>query len=205
MTGSRHSDLPREPGATPRFPCNPASATRGPSEAKLWVAELFERSIHPGAPYTVHLHLNLSEPLENAVFRCVEVTAGMVPAAGALQRLAERVGRGRASRFVMLGEPISAPVADQLGIATQVVPEAELAQIVEAMAQRLAIGPTKSYAATRTLLKAWSFGGVPAADAVMLEVVTDLFNTEDCTRAILNRAEAIDRGVEPPDMVFNNR
>jgi hypothetical protein len=39
----------------------------------------------------------------------------------------------------------------------------------------------------------------------MLEVVTDLFNTEDCTRGFLNRAEAIDRNVEPPDMVFNNR
>ena len=73
----------------------------------------------------------------------------------------------------MLGEPISAPVAGQLGIATQVVPEAELAQTVEAMAQKLAIGPTRPYAATRTLLKAWSSGGVPAGDAVILEVVTD--------------------------------
>ena len=85
------------------------------------------------------------------------------------------------------------------------VPEAELAQTVEVMAQKLAIGPTKSYAATRMLLKAWSSGGVPAADAVMLEVVTDLFNTEDCTRGFLNRAEAIDRGVQPPEMIFNNR
>src|SRR6266849_9283238 len=33
---------------------------------------------------------------EDAVFRCVEVTTGMLPIAGALQRLAERVGRGRA-------------------------------------------------------------------------------------------------------------
>jgi hypothetical protein len=32
------------------------------------------------------------------------------------------------------------------------------------MAQKLAIGPTKSYAATRTLLKAWSSGGVPGKD-----------------------------------------
>jgi enoyl-CoA hydratase/carnithine racemase len=120
----------------------------------------------------------------------------MVPAAGALQRLAERVGRGQASRFVMLGEAISARVAGQLGIATQVVPEAELAQTVEAMAQKLAIGPINSYAATRTLLKAWSSGGIPAADAVMLEVVTDLVSTEDCTRGFLNRVEAIDRGAQ---------
>lgn len=129
----------------------------------------------------------------------------MLPAAGALQRLAERIGRGRASRFVMLGEPISGSVAGQLGIATHVVPEAGLAQTAEALAQKLAIGPTKAYAATRTLLKAWSAGGVPTADAVMLEVTTDLFNTEDCTRGFLNAAEAIDRGVERPDMIFNNR
>lgn len=158
-----------------------------------------------GGGFELALACDFIVATENAVFRCVEVTAGMVPAAGALQRLAERVGRGRASRFAMLGEPISAPVAGELGIATRVVPEAELAQTVEALAQKLAIGPTKSYAATRTLLKAWSSGGVPAADAVMLEVVTDLFNTEDCTRGILTRAEAIDRGVQAPDIVYNNR
>lgn len=78
-----------------------------------------------------------------------------------------------------------------------------LVQLVQDL--RAAIGPTKAYAATRTLLKAWSAGGVPAADAVMLEVTTDLFNTEDCTRGFLNAAEAIDRGVERPDMIFNNR
>jgi hypothetical protein len=58
---------------------------------------------------------------------------------------------------------------------------------------------------TRTLLKAWSFGGVTPADAAMLEVVTDLFSAEDCTRGFLNRAEAIDRGVQAPEIIFNNR
>ena len=129
----------------------------------------------------------------------------MLPIAGGLQRLAERVGRGRASRFAMLGEPIPGSLAGQLGIATHVVREAELAQAVEALAQKLAVGPTKSYTATRTLLKAWSAGGVPAADSVLLDISMDLFNTEDDTRGFLNTAEAIDRDVEPLDLVFNNR
>jgi enoyl-CoA hydratase/carnithine racemase len=129
----------------------------------------------------------------------------MLPIAGALQRLAERVGRGRASRFAMLGEPIPGAMAGQLGIATYVVPEAELAQTADALANKLAVGPTKSYAATRTLLKAWSAGGVPLADAMMLDITTDLFNTEDCTRGFLNTAKAFDREVEPPDMIFNGR
>jgi enoyl-CoA hydratase/carnithine racemase len=58
---------------------------------------------------------------DNAVFRCIEVTTGFIPIAGGLQRLAERVGRSRASRFAMLGEPISGALAGNLGIATHAV------------------------------------------------------------------------------------
>src|SRR5258705_12713095 len=92
---------------------------------------------------------------EDAVFCCVEVTTGMLPIAGALQRLAERTGRARASRWAMLGEPILGTEAGQLGVASHVVPEAEVAATAKVLAQRLATGPTRSYAATRTLLKAW--------------------------------------------------
>jgi hypothetical protein len=76
---------------------------------------------------------------------------------------------------------------------------------LETLAKKLAAGPTKSYAATRTLLKAWSAGGVPAADAVMLDIAMDLFNTDDCTRGFLNTAKAFDLEIEPADMVFNGR
>jgi enoyl-CoA hydratase/carnithine racemase len=158
-----------------------------------------------GGGFELALACDFIVAAEDAVFRCVEVTTGMLPIAGALQRLAERVGRGRASRYSMLGEPIPGSAAGQLGIATQVVPPAQLAQTANALAQKLADGPTKSYAATRTLLKAWSAGGVPAADAMMLDVTMDLFNTEDVTRGFLNTAKAFDRDVEPPDMVFHNR
>jgi enoyl-CoA hydratase/carnithine racemase len=158
-----------------------------------------------GGGFELALACDFIVAAENAVFRCVEVTTGMLPIAGALQRLAERVGRGRASRFSMLGEPIPGALAGQLGIATDVVTEANLAQTVDTLVKKLAVGPTKSYAATRTLLKAWSAGGVPAADAVMLDVTMDLFNTEDVTRGFVNTAKAFDQDVEPPEMVFNNR
>src|ERR1700732_3573024 len=105
-----------------------------------------------GGGFELALNCALIVAAENAVFRCVEVTTGMLPIAGALQRLAERVGRGRASRFAMLGDPISGALAGELGIATHVVPEAKLAQAASSLAETLATGPTKSYAATRTLL-----------------------------------------------------
>lgn len=158
-----------------------------------------------GGGFELALNCDFIIAAETAVFRCVEVTTGMLPLAGALQRLAERIGRARASRYAMLGEPIPGTMAGELGIATQVVPEAELARAVEAFAQKLADGPTKSYAATRTLLKAWSAGGVPAADAMMLDITMDLYNTEDSTRGFANAAKAFDRDIEPPDLVFHGR
>jgi enoyl-CoA hydratase/carnithine racemase len=142
---------------------------------------------------------------ETAVFRCVEVTTAMLPIAGALQRLAERVGRARASRFSMLGEPIPGAQAGALGIATHVVPDTQLESEADALARRLASGPTRSYAATRTLLKAWSSGGVTAADAVMLDVTMDLYDGSDAQRGFANTAKAFDANVEPPEIVFDGK
>src|ERR1700752_374764 len=114
------------------------------------------RGLAFGGGFELALACDFVVAAENAVFCCVEVTTGMLPIAGALQRIAERVGRGRASGFAMLGEPISGTLAGQLGIASHVVPEADVAATAEALAKKLAVGPTRSYAETRTLLKAWS-------------------------------------------------
>src|SRR3984885_14319852 len=109
-----------------------------------------------GGGFELALNCDFIVAAENAVFRCVEATTGMLPIAGALQRLAERVGRGRASRYSMLGEPILGSEAGERGIASHGVPAAKVEAEAQALAQRLATGPTRSYAATRTLLKAWA-------------------------------------------------
>ena len=141
----------------------------------------------------------------DTVFRCVEVTTAMLPIAGALQRLAERVGRGRASRFAMLGEPIPGSLAGQIGLATHVAEPDELERIARDLVTRLSDGPTLSYAATRTLLKTWSSGGVAGADVAMLDVCMGLYHTEDVTRGFVHTAEAFDRDQEPTDLVFHGK
>lgn len=158
-----------------------------------------------GGGFELALACDLILLADDAVLRCVEVTTGMLPIAGALQRLAERVGRSRAARFAMLGEPISAAQALDLGLAMQVVPASELRAATDKLATQLAQGPTRSYAATRTLLKSWSVGGVAGADAVMLDITLDLFNTEDATRGFASTAEAFDADIEPPALVFEGK
>ena len=163
------------------------------------------RGLAFGGGFELALACDFLVASETAVFRCVEVTTAMLPIAGALQRLAERVGRARASRFSMLGEPIPGAQAAALGIATHVVPDAQLESAADGLARRLASGPTRSYAATRTLLKAWSSGGVTAADALMLDVTMDLYNGSDAQRGFASTAKAFDANVEPPEMVFDGK
>ena len=142
---------------------------------------------------------------EDAVFRCIEASVGSAPVAGAVQRLAERIGRSRAARYAMLCEPMSGATAGQLGIATLAVSADEVEGAALKFAQDLSIGPTRSYAAIRTLLKAWSGGGIPSADAMILDVTMALHSSEDARRGRTSRAEAIKKGIEPPKIIFTGR
>lgn len=155
-----------------------------------------------GGGFELALNCDFIVATKETLFRCVEVTTAMLPIAGALQRLAERVGRGRASRLAMLGEPIAGDVAERLGVVTHLAEPGALESVADALVARLADGPTLSYAATRTLLKAWSGGGVASADAMMLDVCMGLYNTEDAMRGFANTAEAFDRDEEPGDLIF---
>jgi enoyl-CoA hydratase/carnithine racemase len=105
----------------------------------------------------------------------------------------------------MLGEPISGAEAGALGIATHVVDDDKLEETVAALASQLSSGPTRSYAATRTLLKAWSSGGVAAADLVMLDVSMELYNGADAQRGFASTAKAFDANIEPPAMTFEGK
>ena len=72
----------------------------------------------------------------------------------------------------------------------------------DALVRRLAVGPTRSYAATRTLLKAWSSGGVAATDELMLDVAMELYDGEDVRRGFANTAKAFDADEEPAEIEF---
>jgi len=158
-----------------------------------------------GGGFELALNCDFVVAADTAVFRCVEVTTGMLPIAGALQRLAERAGRARASRWSMLGEPLTGAEAGVLGVVTHVVAEDAVEETAHALALQLSTGPTRSYHATRMLLKAWSGGGVPAADAIMLDVAMELFHTKDVERGFVSTAKAFDEGIEPPTLVFDGR
>jgi enoyl-CoA hydratase/carnithine racemase len=142
---------------------------------------------------------------QDAVFRQVEVSVGSMPIAGGVQRMAERIGRTRAAMYAMLTLPFTGETAGDLGLASFVVPDPQVESRALDLATQLASGPTRSYAAVRQILKAWSSGGVPGADAVMLDVALPLHATADAARGRAARAEAFARGEEPKPVTFEGR
>ncbi len=67
-----------------------------------------------------------------------EINLGLIPGFGGTQRLLRLAGRAAALELCLLGEPIDATRAQQLGVVNRVVPAAELAEQVQSIAERLA-------------------------------------------------------------------
>jgi enoyl-CoA hydratase len=74
---------------------------------------------------------------EHARFGQPELNLGILPAAGATQRLPRVIGLGRAKELVLLGDPIDAQTALAWGLISAVVPAASLMTAARAYAARL--------------------------------------------------------------------
>lgn len=77
---------------------------------------------------------------------------GLAPDSGASWTLQRLVGPARAREMLLLGDPVDAARALEIGLVTRVVPADELPAAARELALRLAQGPTLAYAATKRLL-----------------------------------------------------
>jgi enoyl-CoA hydratase/carnithine racemase len=75
---------------------------------------------------------------ESASFGQPEINLGIIPGFGGTQRLARLVGDAKALEMNLLGEPISAVQAGDLGLANEVVPDHELFDTALSWARKLA-------------------------------------------------------------------
>jgi len=99
---------------------------------------------------------------ESAYFLLAFVNIGLVPDGGSSLFVPERVGFTRASEMALLGERVTARQALEWGLINRVAADDEFEAEVDALAQRLAAGPTRSYAGTKRQLNAWLFAHMDA-------------------------------------------
>ena len=155
-----------------------------------------------GFGFELALHTDLVVASKNARFRFPEATIAVFPLAGGAQRVAERAGRAIATRLVMFSEEITAVSALNWNIVTHVVPDLDLSATADALAQKLAQGPTRAHAATKATLAAWASGGIAAADAQMIELIPHVLDTDDVRLALDSASKALAEGRTRPALKF---
>lgn len=74
---------------------------------------------------------------DHAKFGQPEVALGIIPGAGATQRLPRLIGLGRAKHLILTGDPIDAPTALAWGLVSQVVPGSDVLPAARALADRI--------------------------------------------------------------------
>lgn len=110
------------------------------------------------------------------LFSKVGLSGGDMGAAYLLPRM---VGAGRATQLLMLGDTIDAATADRYGLVSELVDDDGLDDAVQALARRLAEGPTLAYAQTKALITReldMSLAGAMELDAMTQAL---LMTTED--------------------------
>jgi enoyl-CoA hydratase/carnithine racemase len=136
--------------------------------------------IAAGAGSVIALAADLRILAESARFAFLFTKVGLAGAdMGSAYLLPRVVGLGRASELLLLGDTIDARRAEEIGLATRVVPDEDLASEAASLARRLADGPAFAYGTTKVLLTReldTDLGG-----ALELEAMTQalLMTTED--------------------------
>jgi enoyl-CoA hydratase/carnithine racemase len=117
---------------------------------------------------------------ESASFAFLFTRVGLSGAdMGAAYLMPRLVGLGRATELLMLGDKLPAARAVEIGLASEVVPDAELPGTAAALARRLADGPALAFSTTKVLLTRELDMGL--GSAIEMEAVTQalLMKTRD--------------------------
>lgn len=126
---------------------------------------------------------------ENAVFGQPEVKLGLMPGFGGTQRLARRVGLGRARQLLFTGDSIKALEAKSLGLVNEIVPKAELSKRARAVAERIAKNAPLAVAAAKRTLNAGCDVDLRTGLELESRAFAALFDSEDTQSGLAHFVE----------------
>ncbi|MBM7367373.1 enoyl-CoA hydratase/isomerase family protein [Gordonia hydrophobica] len=121
---------------------------------------------------------------ESAWFSLGFAKVGLTLDAGASLLLGARIGIGRATRMAMLGTRVDAPTALDWGMVDEVVDDHALSTRTTALADELASGPTKAFAAIKHSLNAALLDRLDAALETEVHSQTRLVDAADFREGI---------------------
>ncbi|HEY2602331.1 MAG TPA: enoyl-CoA hydratase-related protein [Thermoleophilaceae bacterium] len=122
---------------------------------------------------------------ESAFFGLAFVNIGLMPDGGSTLFVPAAVGKARAFQMALLGERVPAPTALDWGLINQVHPDDQLMDAANALLERMAAGPTRSYASSKQALNNMLFPNMQGQLDLEAELQHELARTDDFTEGVM--------------------
>ena len=137
-----------------------------------------------GIGLSLALASDLVVAAESAYLLLAFVNIGLVPVCGSSLFVLMRVGFARATEMAMLGERIPAAQALDWGLVNRVVPDDAFAGEVAALRDRLAAGPTRSYAGSKRQLNHWLYARMDAQLELEADIQQEMAGSPDFAEGV---------------------
>jgi 2-(1,2-epoxy-1,2-dihydrophenyl)acetyl-CoA isomerase len=122
---------------------------------------------------------------ESAYFGLAFVNIGLMPDGGSTLFVPAAVGKARAFQMALLGERVGAQQALEWGLANFVHPDGALMGEANALVDKLAAGPTRSYAASKRALNTMLYPDLEGQLDLEAELQHALARTKDFQEGVL--------------------
>jgi len=132
-----------------------------------------------GIGLSLALACDLVLAAESSFLSLAFVNIGLMPDGGSTLFVPAAVGKARAFQMAFLGERVDARQALEWGLVNEVHPDDSLMPAAEALAQRLAGGPTRSYAGSKRALNRMLYPDLGGQLELEAEVQHGLARTDD--------------------------
>jgi len=132
-----------------------------------------------GIGLSLALACDLILAAESAFFGLAFVNIGLMPDGGSTLFVPAAVGKARAFQMAMLGERIEPQRALDWGLINAVHPDDRLMDEANALVERLAAGPTRSYAGTKRALNKMLYPDIPGQLDLEAELQHALARSKD--------------------------
>jgi enoyl-CoA hydratase len=132
-----------------------------------------------GGGCEIAMHCDIIIAGESAQFGQPEVRIGIIPGGGGTQRLTRTVGKFQAMKMCLTGQPVSAREALSMGLASEVVPDAEVLDTALKMASSIAALPPLAVSAIKEVILAGQNASLETALLLERKAFQLLFASED--------------------------
>ncbi|MBV8054485.1 MAG: enoyl-CoA hydratase/isomerase family protein [Deltaproteobacteria bacterium] len=121
---------------------------------------------------------------ESAIFTMAYTRIGLTPDGSSTYTLPRLIGLRRAAELMLTNRTLSAREAEQMGLITRAVPDAELRQQAEALVQELVQGATRAFGGVKRLLYSSATASLAEQMELETEWIAEMARTRDAHEGI---------------------